>query len=55
MKCPKCGDKEVVGIPSSTLPIKNGKYLFTGLKVDSKTLKLHKSIKHICKRCLNEW
>lgn len=55
-KCPKCGSKTICDIPTSTLPIDdNGFYIGTKIKSSEKTLKRHKSIKHICGKCLYEW
>lgn len=54
-KCPKCGSKIIVHIPSSTLPIDDEKGTCMGKKVPKETMKQHKSIKHICADCGLEW
>lgn len=54
MICPHCKSNKICNIGSSTLPIINNKYI-DGSNVDKKTLKLHKSIKHICTDCLLEF
>ena len=57
MKCPDCKSNKVVDIPSSTLPIddRTNTYIGSNIKVPKGTLEIHKSIKHICQDCLNEW
>ena len=58
-KCPKCHSKQISNIPSSTLPIKDEKYLWGKImgkrKVSKRIMKKHLSIKHICTDCLYEW
>ena len=53
--CPKCKSDKICNIPSSTLPIKNGRWIFNDKKVPKPILDKHKSVSYICANCLYEW